>query len=183
MAILAGLRRLGYEIGSGVMAGIPGQTVESLADDIELFRTLDLDMIGIGPYLPHPATPLGRADFVAPATPDQAPATELMTYKMIALARLLCPQANIPSTTALATLNKAEGRELGLSRGANVVMPNLTPPRYRELYTIYPDKACINETADACAGCLAGRILALGRTIGRGPGGRVRKCESAKVGK
>ena len=66
-----------------------------------------------------------------------------MTYKVVALARLACPQANIPSTTALATLNTAEGRELGLQRGANVVMPNLTPVKYRALYEIYPGKACL----------------------------------------
>ena len=77
-----------------------------------------------------------------------------MTYKVMALTRLACPRANIPSTTALATLNRADGRELGLRRGANVVMPNLTPPKYRALYEIYPGKACIAETAEACQACL-----------------------------
>ena len=82
----------------------------------------------------------------------------------------VCPKANIPSTTALATLNSATGRELGLERGANVIMPNLTPTKYRALYQIYPDKACINETADACHTCIKGRIGALGRRIGTGRG-------------
>ncbi len=103
------------------------------------------------------------------------PATEDMTYKVVALARLVCPQANIPSTTALATLNRASGRELGLARGANVVMPNLTPPEYRVLYEIYPDKACIYETAVECAGCLRARIESLGRSIAGGPGGRLKE--------
>ena len=85
-----------------------------------------------------------------------------MTYKVIALARLVCPRANIPATTALATLNRREGRELGLVRGANVVMPNLTPPEYRALYEIYPDKACIAETGEACHHCLTRRIERLG---------------------
>ena len=114
IAILRRLGELGYEVGSGVMIGIPGQTYESLAEDIELFRTLDLDMIGVGPYLPHPDTPLGAepGDFRAPES-DQVPNTEEMTYKVLALTRLACPRANIPSTTALATLNTDGGRELG----------------------------------------------------------------------
>ena len=128
-------------------------------------------MIGCGPYLAHPDTPLGDPNHQA-LTPgeNQVPNSEIMAYKVIALARLVCPHANIPSTTALATLNKTTGRELGLVRGANVVMPNLTPPKYRQLYEIYPDKACINETAEACHGCLAGRIHNIGRQIGTGRG-------------
>ncbi|MCX7046576.1 MAG: radical SAM protein [Candidatus Sumerlaeota bacterium] len=245
-AILRTLKSLGYEAGSGVMIGIPGQTYEDLVNDLLLFRELDLDMIGIGPYIPHPETPLGapiddlrltiddssRADLES-QTPSskamekdsgirsqggkiadrpiknrnrqssivnrqssalicnpqsairnpqsQAPNTELMTYKMIALTRLICPWANIPSTTALATLNKATGRELGLSRGANIVMPNLTPPKYRVLYEIYPAKACINETAEQCQLCLEGRIHSLGRRVGSGPGG-VRRAGKAPRG-
>ncbi len=178
--ILRRLAAMGYEIGSGVMVGIPGQTYEDLARDIELFRALDLDMIGVGPFIPHPGTPLGGAveRSVAPAG-QQVPADELMTYKTIALARLLCPEANIPSTTALATLNLAEGRELGLSRGANVVMPNLTPVAYRADYEIYPAKACIRETAQQCQSCLSRRIVALGRKVGTDKGGRRRAVSPA----
>jgi biotin synthase len=171
LTILATLRRLGYEVGSGVMIGIPGQTYDDLADDIELFTRLNLDMIGVGPYLRHPHTPLADGE-AWPEAPNgqQVPANEEMTYKVIALARLVCPRANIPATTALATLNRDQGRELGLVRGANVVMPNLTPPEYRALYEIYPDKACIAETGQACHHCLSGRIEALGRQPGRGRG-------------
>jgi biotin synthase len=168
MALLRQLAPLGYEAGSGVMVGIPGQSYDDLASDLLLFQELDLDMIGIGPFIAHPATPFGKAEPVNPDT--QAPATELMTYKMIALARLLCPDANIPSTTALATLNIAQGRELGLQRGANIVMPNLTPPDYRVLYEIYPAKACIRETSDMCSRCITGRIRGIGREIGKGAG-------------
>jgi biotin synthase len=100
------------------------------------------------------------------------PNDELTTLKVVALARLVCPDANIPSTTALATLDRAQGRELALLRGANVVMPNVTPPRERVRYEIYPGKACLHETAAACQGCLETRIHALGRKVGRGPGGR-----------
>jgi biotin synthase len=168
-AILRTLKELGYEAGSGVMVGIPGQTYEDLASDIQAFQDLDLDMIGIGPYLPHPATPLGQSAQWLPEG-EQAPNTELMTYKMVALTRLACPMANIPSTTALATINTKDGRELGLQRGANVVMPNVTPPFYRKQYEIYPGKACITEDAAQCAGCITGRIQSIGRRVGAGRG-------------
>ncbi|HKI37731.1 MAG TPA: [FeFe] hydrogenase H-cluster radical SAM maturase HydE [Gemmataceae bacterium] len=171
IAQLHELRRLGYEVGSGVMIGIPGQSYDDLADDVVLFRELDLDMIGVGPYLPHPATPLGRyaGRFRLPAG-EQVPATELMTYKVVALARLVCPRANIPATTALATLNPFNGRELGLRRGANVIMPNVTPRDVRAAYEIYPAKACIRESASQCQLCVQRRILAIGRAPGIGPG-------------
>jgi 2-iminoacetate synthase len=166
--LLRRLRALGYEVGSGVMVGIPGQSWDDLAADLLLMRELDLDMIGIGPWIAHPDTPLGLAPAATGA--EQVPADELTTLKAVALARLLCPGANIPSTTALATLDRARGRELGLQRGANIVMPNLTPVRYRELYEIYPGKACVNETATACAACLEKRITSIGRHVGSGRG-------------
>jgi biotin synthase len=171
--MLRRLKALGFEAGSGIMVGIPGQTYKSVADDIALFRELDLDMIGIGPFIPHPATPLGNGSGVFPAANgDQAPNTELMVYKAVALTRLVRPDANIPATTALATINKTNGRELGLQRGANVFMPNLTPLKYRRLYEIYPAKACIEETGNACNTCLSTRISMIGRRVGRGPGAR-----------
>ncbi|MFA6244821.1 MAG: [FeFe] hydrogenase H-cluster radical SAM maturase HydE [Candidatus Hydrogenedentales bacterium] len=174
--ILEQLRELGYEVGSGVMIGIPGQTYTCLALDIALFRRLDLDMIGVGPYISHPETPLGTGDWVRPILPqEQVPNTEQMTYKAVALTRLVCPEANIPSTTALATINKETGRELGLMRGANVVMPNMTPAKYRALYEIYPAKACIDETSSECRVCLRRRIEAIGRQVGTGQGGRLRR--------
>jgi biotin synthase len=171
VALLRQLRQIGYEVGSGVMIGIPGQTYDDLARDIALFAELHLDMVGVGPYLPHPDTPLADAN-QAPSVPheDQVPGSELMTYKVIALTRLTCPLTNIPATTALATLNRANGRELGLRRGANVIMPNLTPVKYRAMYEIYPDKACVGETADACRTCLESRIRGIGRHIGTGRG-------------
>ena len=172
MEILRLLRRIGYEVGSGVMVGIPGQTWAILADDILAFAGLDLDMIGVGPYIPHPATPLACAQ---PAGEDQAANDELTTLKVVALARLVCPNANIPSTTALATIDPKHGRELGLSRGANIVMPNVTPLKYRTLYEIYPGKACVSETAEACSACLRGRIAGIGRTVGAGRGDSANK--------
>ena len=168
------MRTMGYEIGTGVMVGIPGQTWATLAQDIDRFRRYDMDMIGVGPFLPSPRTPLGgpQAGSYRAAPDQQVPNDELTTLKAVALTRLVCPQANIPSTTALATINTRSGRELGLARGANVVMPNVTPPRYRVLYEIYPGKACVHETAQMCQGCLEGRIHSIGRVLGKGPGGR-----------
>jgi biotin synthase len=172
--MLRKLRELGYEVGSGVMIGIPGQSYRTLAHDILRFGEFDLDMVGVGPYIPNPLTPLGRGENVLPVDPDdQVPNDELTAYKVIALTRLVCPQANIPSTTALATINRDSGRELGLMRGANVVMPNVTPVDYRNRYEIYPGKACLNETAQACQGCLKGRIHSINRFVGSGPGGRL----------
>ena len=171
--LLGRLKRLGYEVGSGVMVGIPGQSYASLAHDISVFRALDLDMIGIGPYIPHSATPLGSGALCPPIEPDQqVPATEEMVLKTVALARLACPTANLPSTTALATIDKAWGRRRGLSVGGNVAMPNLTPVEYRALYQIYPAKACIDERPSDCNQCLRSQIHSLGRYAGSGPGGR-----------
>ena len=127
-----------------------------------------------GPYISHPETPLGDCNWVRQVPGDeQIPSDELSVYKAVALTRLVRPESNILSTTALAAINKVEGRELELMRGANIVMPNnLTPPEYRVKYEIYPDKACVNETAEMCRGCLQGRVESIGRVIGEGPGGR-----------
>ena len=170
ITLLRLLKKLGYQVGSGIMVGLPGQTYASVLNDILLFRELDLDMIGIGPFIPHPDTPLGKeSQNRETAIDDQTPNTELMVYKAVALTRLVRPDANIPATSALATVNKRNGRELGLKRGANVFMPNLTPLKYRRLYEIYPAKACIDETGSTCNGCLSGRILKIGRYVGSGP--------------
>jgi len=165
------MREMGYEIGSGVMVGIPGQTYEMLARDIELFEKLDLDMIGIGPYLAHPDTPLGIC-IVSAADQNQVPSNETMVLKTLALTRIVCPQANLPATSALATINTVDGREHGLKSGGNVFMPILTPSPYRQMYEIYPGKACVEEDATQCNLCLRDRISRMGRLVGQGPGGR-----------
>ena len=179
MEILLNLREMGYEIGSGVMIGIPGQTYEDLARDIEFFRTLSLDMIGCGPYLPHPQTPLGnpdeyqKNDLPAIDPKDQVPATAEMTFKVIALARIVCPSANIPCTTAVATIDAQEGRKLGLQHGANVVMPNLTPVEYRKMYEIYPNKSAIYLTAEQTHESVMQTLREIGRPPGMGRGDSV----------
>lgn len=170
-AMLGQLREIGYEIGSGVMVGIPGQTYEDLADDILAFRSLDLDMIGVGPYIPHPGTPLAKlGEKLSAPGGQQVPATLDTGYRVIALARLVCPRANIPSTTALATLDGPTGREQGLQRGANIIMPNLTPRKYRQMYEIYPAKAASTENAEESCAAAFRQIEALGRPAGKGRG-------------
>jgi biotin synthase len=134
--ILRQLKKIGYEAGSGVMVGLPGQSVESLADDLLIFKELDLDMAASGPYISHPNTELGRN--VDPGY--DAGEIELRAVTMIALARLLCPKANIPATTALTVMDPERGRILALQAGANVVMPDFTPEPYKSLYEIYAGK-------------------------------------------
>ena len=104
-----------------------------------------------------------------------------MVYKIAALTRILCPETNIPSTAALATINREEGRELGLARWGNIVMPNLTPIAYRKLYEIYPANACIVEAPEQCQLCLQARILSLGRKIGTGSGSRVGRNKPVRL--
>jgi len=173
IALLRTIQSLGYETGSGIMVGIPGQTYDSIARDLLLFRELDLDMIGIGPYLVHPASPMARTA-TSDATTHQVPATEQMACIVIALTRLMCPEANIPSTTALATINTAQGRAHGLARGANVCMPCLTPVQYRCLYEIYPKKAGSTTTPEDSHRTALETLAALKRPAGRGPGNRCR---------
>jgi len=176
IALLKQLRELGYEIGGGVMISLPGQTYETLADDLELFRALELDMIGVGPYLPHPATPLGQNEEAFRATEGrQTPNSEQMAYKVLALARIVCPLVNLPSTTAIATVNPTDGYRLGLTRGANVVMPNLTPMQYREKYEIYPNKAGVFQSTQEKHAGLTEMIRSIGRTVGTGRGDSPRR--------
>lgn len=168
------LKQLGYEAGSGIMIGIPYQTYESIANDILLFKQLDLDMIGIGPYIPHPDTPLGQEYLNEYKKDDEkfVPNTELMTYKVLALTRIICPTVNIPATTALATVNTREGRILALKRGANVIMPNLTPTKYKKLYEIYPGKSSADEPPEIIHQSIMKIIEKAGRKEGTGMGNR-----------
>jgi biotin synthase len=137
------LKSLGFETGSGIMVGLPGQTLESIANDILLFKTLDIDMIGIGPYLPHPDTPLAarfeaNGGYFMPSTGTFNP--EEMIYKIIAITRIVTRKAHIPATTGFNTLNSNNVRGSALHRGANVIMLNVGDSEYRELYEIYPAK-------------------------------------------
>ena len=157
---LHGLRRAGLQVGSGFMIGLPGGDVGTIARDILFATGLDLDMIGCGPYLSHPDTPLSSQ----PVLEDRE-----VYFKAIALLRLLNPKVHIPATTAFDALCGG-GRDLVLTRGANVFMPNVTPRKYRVLYQLYPNKPCVDEDSGQCAACVVGRVARLGRTVGKGAG-------------
>lgn len=173
IAILKMMRAMQFEVGSGVMVGVPGQTVDDLVNDLLLFQELDLDMVGLGPYMPHPGTPLAL-EFESARNTYVCANREMLTYKMLALTRILLPDANIPSTTALATLNPLDGRVNGLKRGANVLMPNITPQKYRSDYNIYPEKAGSNMGPDDSYSAAIKAIELAGRTVGTGKGDSLR---------
>lgn len=139
IGLLMLMREIGYEIGSGLIVGLPGQTYDSLSADIEATAMFGFDMIANGPYVPHPGTPLGGAVSKGGALlENQVPATDEMASKVIALTRILNPKANIPVTTALETANEANGIELGIESGANIIMIDVTPRPYRRYYDVYP---------------------------------------------
>lgn len=156
---LVRLRKLGFQVGTGSMVGLPGQTVEELADDIEFLAEFQPDMVGIGPFIPHPQTPLA----------ENLGGTLSMTLKMVALARIVTRNALIPATTAIGSIHEY-GREMALRSGADVVMPNYTPMKYRIHYDIYPNKRCQNEDPELCRGCMRRRIFSVERPIADGPG-------------
>ncbi len=162
LACLEMLNRVGYQVGTGVMIGLPGQAIEDLADDILFFQKMDVAMIGMGPYLPHRDTPLYEEGVAAAGERE-----DLLTLalKMISTTRLFLKDVNIASTTALQAITPT-GREMGLMAGANIIMPNITDVRYRSSYQLYDDKPCINESSDVCTGCLSSRITSIGETIG-----------------
>jgi len=160
---LRDLKALGYEVGTGCLVGLPGQRIESLADDILLFQALDADMVGVGPFIANADTPLGGA----------ANGSFDLSCRVMAITRLLLPDINIPATTAMETLHP-NGRLLALQRGANVVMPNVTEGDYRRKYALYPGKICIGDTPAHCRSCITGKIGAIGRRISQGHGFRAR---------
>lgn len=164
---LKDLKDLGYQSGTGVMIGLPGQTKENLAEDLLFFKENDIDMIGMGPYLEHNETPLAGSyeDFENVKIRNFE-----LTLKMIACARIMLKDVNIAATTAMQAI-KPFGREAALLAGANVMMPNITEKKYRGDYKLYENKPCSDEDYDECASCLEGRIKAIGETVGYGEHG------------
>lgn len=162
---LAALRRCGYQVGTGVMCALPGQTMADLARDIVFFGDVDADMIGMGPYIPHPETPLAAA----PRQWDDAGRLRL-GLNMIAATRLYLHDVNIAATTALQAL-APDGREQGVLAGANVMMPNVTDPAYRRRYQLYAGKPCLDENALQCRACLERRLAAIGERVNYGARG------------
>ena len=148
------IKKLGYETGTGCLVGLPGQTIESLADDILFFKEVGADMVGIGPFLPHPNTPLNNdsaGDF-------------WLALKVMALTRILLKDINIPATTAMETLHP-DGRLIALQSGANVVMPNITLQEHRKKYEIYPNKAGSFESPLQNRKMIEEKIQKIGRKV------------------
>lgn len=158
------LKALGFEVGTGSLVGLPGQTLESLANDILFFKEIDADMLGIGPFIPNPDTPLKDA---------QGGSFEL-ALKMMAISRLLMLDINLPATTAMETLNP-QGRMIALQSGANVVMPNVTEGDYRKHYVLYPGKVAVHNTAEETRQTVVKKINGIGRPISEDYGFRREK--------
>ncbi|QAT16594.1 [FeFe]-hydrogenase maturation protein HydE [Candidatus Velamenicoccus archaeovorus] len=148
------LRELGYQTGSGSIVGLPGQTAEDLTQDILFFKRCDFDMIGIGPFIAHPDTPLGL----------EGDGDIQAVLKVLAVTRIVVNNAHMPATTAVGSLEE-DHRLAALKSGANVLMPNFTPQPYRQAYEIYPHKRCLTETSGACVPCMETMASAIGRCV------------------
>ncbi|MBN1504573.1 MAG: [FeFe] hydrogenase H-cluster radical SAM maturase HydE [Candidatus Eisenbacteria bacterium] len=163
------LRNIGYEVGGGSLVGLPGQTIHSLVEDLLLFQGYEVGVAAIGPYIPASGTPMELEGgtwllrhAAAASVFDKKHTVAEFVLKLIALTRLLLPEARVLSTTALASL-LPQGREMGLLAGANMVMLNFTPARYKELFRVYDDRISIRESAeDALAA-----VQTLGKKLGR----------------
>lgn len=157
---LENIKKIGYQTGTGVMIGLPYQTLEDLANDIIFMRDFDIDMVGMGPYIEHRDTPLYQMKENFLSLQERFD----LTIRMISILRIVMPYINIASTTALQAIYPF-GREKGLYAGANVIMPNITPKEYRRLYLLYENKPCINEDSDDCTRCLINRVKIYGDRI------------------
>ena len=148
------LKEIGYQVGAGFMVGSPGQTLETLYDDMRFIKELEPHMVGIGPFIPQHATPFK----------DEKPGTLEDTLKLLSIIRLIHPNVLLPATTALGTIHPL-GREKGILAGANVVMPNLSPVSVRKKYELYDNKICTGDEAAECRNCLQGRMRKIGYDI------------------
>ena len=148
------LTTLDYQVGCGIMVGLPGQSLRHIAADLLFFAQSRFDMIGIGPFIPHPQTRLR----------EERPGSVALTLRAIALTRIVTKNAHLPATTALGSMDR-DYRLDGLRAGANVLMPNFTPLEYKRLYEIYPGKRCVWEPTGACGLCMEGLAASIGRTI------------------
>ena len=173
LGCLQTLKRIGYQVGTGVMIGLPFQTTADLADDLLFFKDFDIDMAGMGPYIEHHDTPLYQY------SGQLLPRIERfdLSLKMVALLRIMMKNINIAATTAMQSIDP-QGREKAIMVGSNVIMPNLTPVKYRENYLLYQDKPCVDEEAEECRGCLEARMKMAGAEVGYGEWGDSRHYQS-----
>lgn len=155
------LKKNHYQLGTGVMIGLPFQTYNNLAHDLLFMRELDIDMCGMGPYIEHAQTPLYELRHILLPIEERYD----LTLKMIAVLRIMMKDVNIASTTALQAIDPV-GREKAIAIGANILMPNITPLKYRDKYFLYENKPCADEEADDCINCLEMRIKYAGGEIG-----------------
>lgn len=155
------LKSAGYQVGTGVMIGLPFQTLEHLAADLFFMKEFDIDMCGMGPYIEHSDTPLWENKGMLIPLEDRFD----LALKMIAVLRLMMKNINIASATALQAIDPI-GREKALKIGANIIMPNITPGMYRDDYKLYENKPCTDEEASDCKNCLEARIQMSGNKIG-----------------
>lgn len=153
---LTDLKNFGYEVGTGCLVGLPNQTTDSLAEDILFFKEIDADMIGIGPFISHPQTPLSNI-------PN---GNFTLALKVMALTRIMMPTINIPATTAMETLHQ-NGRIIALQSGANVIMPNVTTPECRKKYEIYPNKSGISSSPQLYRQETEEKIRSIGRIVSK----------------
>lgn len=150
---LRSLQDIGYQTGTGVMIGLPFQTTSHLADDLIFMRDFDVDMVGMGPYIEHPDTPLiEHAGLLLPLAERFD-----LSLKMIAIMRIMMKDINMVASTALQAIDPV-GREKAIKAGANILMPNITPGKYRDSYRLYNNKPCTDEAAEDCKGCLEARV-------------------------
>ncbi len=155
------LQRIGYQTGTGVMIGLPFQTTADLADDLLFMKHFDIDMVGMGPYIEHRHTPLFQY------RSELLPIEERfdLALKMIATLRLMMKDINIAAATALQAIDPL-GREKAVKVGANIIMPNITPGKYRNDYALYENKPCVEEEPEECKNCLDIRIQLADGEIG-----------------
>ncbi len=176
---LESLKKAGYQVGTGVMIGLPGQTYEDMANDLLFIKQIDADMVGMGPYIEHKDTPMYNLKDTLYNRKERL----RISLRMIALLRIMMKDINIAATTALKAIDPF-GREKAIMAGANVIMPNITPAKYREYYLLYEDKPCLDEAAIDCLQCLQMRISTTGHYIAFDEWGDsahyVRRCNDNK---
>jgi biotin synthase len=172
LTCLKTLQRIGYQTGTGVMIGLPFQDSGHLADDLLFMKHFDIDMVGMGPYIEHRHTPLFRY------SSELLPITERfdLSLKMIAVLRILMQDINIAASTALQAIDPL-GREKAVHAGANIIMPNITPGKYRNDYALYEHKPCVEEDPDTCRSCMDERVQLPDGEIGYGEWGDSRHFE------
>ncbi len=166
LTCLKTLQRIGYQTGTGVMIGLPFQTTADLADDLLFMKQFDVDMVGMGPYIEHQHTPLYQ--YRSELLPIQERFG--LALKMIAILRILMKDINIAAATALQAIDPL-GREKAIRIGANIIMPNITPGKFRNDYALYENKPCVDEEPEECKNCLDVRIQLADGEIGYGEWG------------